>query len=102
MIISISLMYIGLEKQVFMDQLSQSQLPSLPIELVRSSSLAGGMVEWLLGDGVLLSPDPTALIRLHPLAIAGFIGILSNALNLLPLGSMYISLLFKQRSLIKI
>lgn len=87
MIISISLMYIGLEKQVFMDQLSQSQLPSLPIELVRSSSLAGGMVEWLLGDGVLLSPDPTALIRLHPLAIAGFIGILSNALNLLPLGN---------------
>ena len=70
-----------------MDQLSQSQLPSLPIQLVRSSSLAGGMVEWLLGDGALLSPDPTALIRLHPLAIAGFIGIVSNALNLLPLGS---------------
>lgn len=87
MAISVFLLYIGLEKQVFMDQLSQSQLPSLPIQLVRSSSLAGGMVEWLLGDGALLSPDPTALIRLHPLAIAGFIGIVSNALNLLPLGN---------------
>eukprot|EP00551_Chaetoceros_affinis_P010571 CAMPEP_0203669702 /NCGR_PEP_ID=MMETSP0090-20130426/5997_1 /ASSEMBLY_ACC=CAM_ASM_001088 /TAXON_ID=426623 /ORGANISM="Chaetoceros affinis, Strain CCMP159" /LENGTH=895 /DNA_ID=CAMNT_0050534435 /DNA_START=443 /DNA_END=3130 /DNA_ORIENTATION=+ len=87
MIISLGLMYAGLEQQVFMDNLSQSQLPSLPVELVRSSSLAGGLVEWLLGDGVLLSPDPAALIRLHPLAMAGFVGLLANALSLLPIGN---------------
>merc|ERR1712165_641970 len=59
----------------------------LPVELVRSSSLAGGLVEWLLGGGVLLSPDPSALIRLHPLAIAGFVGLVGNALSLLPIGN---------------
>ena len=90
MLISIALLYLGLEQQVFMDAVSQSQLPSLPIGLLRSSSLAGGMVEWLLGDGILLSPDPSALITLHPLAIAGFVGIVSNALSLLPIGSKFI------------
>ena len=87
MLISVLLMYAGLEKQVFMDAAAQANLPSLPVDLVRSSSLAGGMVEWLLGDGTLLSTDPTALIRLHPFAIAGFVGIVSNALNLLPIGN---------------
>ena len=80
-------MYAGLEQQVFMDVATQAQLPCLPIEMIRSSSLGGGMIEWLLGDGLLTSPDPNALVRLHPLAIAGFVGILSNALSLLPIGS---------------
>ena len=72
-----------------MDAAAQANLPSLPVNLVRSSSLAGGMVEWLLGDGTLVSADadPSALIRLHPFAIAGFVGIVSNALNLLPVGN---------------
>lgn len=96
MIASLALMYSGLEQQVFMDAATQSQLPSLPVELLKSSSLAGGMVEWLLGEGVLLSPDPTAVIRLHPFAIAGFVGLVSNALNLLPIGSKYCLLPNKQ------
>ena len=87
-------MYTGLEQQVFMDTTTQSQLPTLPVELLKSSSLAGGMVEWLLGDGLLLSPDPSALIRLHPLAIAGFVGLVSNALNLLPIGSKSLLIFF--------
>eukprot|EP00558_Chaetoceros_sp_UNC1202_P010603 CAMPEP_0197234186 /NCGR_PEP_ID=MMETSP1429-20130617/1990_1 /TAXON_ID=49237 /ORGANISM="Chaetoceros sp., Strain UNC1202" /LENGTH=863 /DNA_ID=CAMNT_0042692531 /DNA_START=24 /DNA_END=2615 /DNA_ORIENTATION=- len=86
-VISLFLMYSGLEKQVFMDAAAQATLPSLPVDLVRSSGLAGGMVEWLLGDGTLVSTDPAALIKLHPYAIAGFIGIITNALNLLPLGN---------------
>jgi len=89
MIISVFLMYAGLEKQVFMDTATQANLPSLPVDLIRSSSLAGGMIEWLLGDGTLVSADgePSALIKLHPYAIAGFIGIVTNALNLLPVGN---------------
>lgn len=87
MIVSLGLMYAGLEQQVFMDATTQAQLPCLPVEMIRSSSLGGGMIEWLLGDGLLTSPDPKALVRLHPLAIAGFVGILSNALSLLPIGS---------------
>mmetsp|Transcript_16099 Transcript_16099/g.24126 ORF Transcript_16099/g.24126 Transcript_16099/m.24126 type:complete len:866 (-) Transcript_16099:22-2619(-) len=86
-LISLLLMYSGLEQQVFMDPIAQASLPSLPVDLVRSSSLAGGMVEWLLGDGTLVSAGPESLIRLHPFAIAGFVGIVSNALNLLPVGN---------------
>lgn len=85
--LSIGLMYVGLETQVFMDVSEQSQLPSLPVELLRSSSLAGGIIEWLLGDGILLSPDPLSLVPLHPYAIAGFVGIMTNSLSLLPLGN---------------
>eukprot|EP00557_Chaetoceros_sp_GSL56_P003532 CAMPEP_0176489474 /NCGR_PEP_ID=MMETSP0200_2-20121128/7308_1 /TAXON_ID=947934 /ORGANISM="Chaetoceros sp., Strain GSL56" /LENGTH=850 /DNA_ID=CAMNT_0017886619 /DNA_START=116 /DNA_END=2668 /DNA_ORIENTATION=+ len=90
MIISLILMYVGLEKQAFMDPSLQANLPSLPVNLLRSSGLAGGMVEWLLGDGTLsskLGNDSTALIKLHPYTIAGFIGIMTNALNLLPVGN---------------
>lgn len=87
MITSLLMMYVGLESQVFMDQIDQSTLPTLPLILVKSSSLGSGMVEWLLGNGALLSPDPMALIRLHPLAIAGLFGIITNALSLLPLGN---------------
>ena len=72
-----------------MDPVLRSQLPSLPVELIRSSSLAGGMVEWLLGDGVLVAPEPTTMIQLHPYAIGGFLGIVTNALSLLPIGSEY-------------
>lgn len=87
MCISLLLMYSGLEKQVFMDAASQANLPSLPVNLVRASSLAGGIIEWLLGEGTLYSADPNALIRLHPFAIAGFIGIVTNAFSLLPIGN---------------
>lgn len=87
MCISLLLMYSGLEKQVFMDGSAQADLPSLPVNLVRASSLAGGMIEWLLGEGTLYSADPNALIRLHPFAIAGFIGIVTNAFSLLPIGN---------------
>jgi membrane-associated protease RseP (regulator of RpoE activity) len=46
------------------------------------------MVEWLLGDGTLSSKiGDSALIKLHPYTIAGFIGIMTNALNLLPVGN---------------
>lgn len=64
-----------------------TQYPVLPVDLLRSSSLGGGLVEYFLGNTALL-PDqgPAALLPLHPYAIAGFIGLLTNALALLPLG----------------
>lgn len=87
MCVSVLLLYSGLEKQVFLDAAAQANLPSLPVNLIRSSSLVGGIIEWLLGEGTLYSADPYALIRLHPYAIAGFIGIVTNAFSLLPIGN---------------
>lgn len=85
LIISLFFMYSGLELTAFMGPDAQSLLPSLPLQLLRSSALAGGMVEWLLGDGILAPGGGTIL--LHPFAIAGYIGLISNAIALLPIGS---------------
>jgi len=89
LIISIGLLYLGLSTQVFMDTAAQAQLPAVPVELLRASSLGGGIIEWLLGDGILgRSPDDaSAVIRLHPYAVGGYLGIIVNALNLLPIGN---------------
>ncbi|KAL7543542.1 hypothetical protein ACHAXR_012847 [Thalassiosira sp. AJA248-18] len=85
---SIVLLYSGLEMTAFIDPSARDQLPSVPVEILRSSALGGGIIDYLLGDGVLNSPDPsTDLIKLHPYAIAGFGGLVINALSLLPLGN---------------
>jgi membrane-associated protease RseP (regulator of RpoE activity) len=65
-------------------------LPSLPVEILRQSSLGGGIIDSIL-EGILYVPDGAPMdgimISLHPLAIAGFIGLIGNALALLPIGS---------------
>jgi len=54
--------------------------PALPIEIVRQSTL--GLA--------LLNPSTTEpLVALHPLCVAGFIGLIVNALAALPTGSTY-------------
>lgn len=63
-----------------------SMFPRLPIAFLQSSALAGGVIDAILGD-VVSGPDPSATIALHPLAVAGFAGIVTSALNFLPIGS---------------
>lgn len=46
-----------------------------------------GIIEFLLGNGVLDSPDPLQMIKLHLFSIAGFLGLMINALSLLPIGN---------------
>ena len=55
--------------------------------LLRSSELGGGFVEYFLGKGIVTQGTIETGLSLHPFAIAGFLGILSNALALLPLGN---------------
>ncbi|KAL7553628.1 hypothetical protein ACHAWF_016929 [Thalassiosira exigua] len=87
LVASFFLLYLGLETTAFMDSSAQAQLPSVPVEILRSSSLGGAMVDYLL-QGVLNSPDPSSeMIKLHPYAIAGFAGLVTNALSLLPIGN---------------
>ena len=83
---SLILLYVGLEMTAFMDVAGQEQLPSVPTMVLKTSSLGGGIIDYLLGDGALSSPD-NAVIKLHPFAIAGFVGLVSNALSLLPIGN---------------
>lgn len=85
---SFVLLYNGLELTAFMDLAARENLPSIPVEILRISALGGGAIEYLLGDGILNSPNPTTdLIKLHPFAIAGFGGLITNALSLLPIGN---------------
>ena len=84
---SLLLLYTGLSITISLDIAGQSQLPALPISLLQASALGGGLIESFLGNGVLTSTTPeTSILPLHPFAIAGYIGLISNALSLLPLG----------------
>jgi membrane-associated protease RseP (regulator of RpoE activity) len=88
MFVSIFLLYTGLSITAAMDMAERSQLPALPVLLLHASALGGGLIELFLGSDVLTTATPaTAVLPLHPLAIGGYIGLISNALSLLPVGS---------------
>ncbi|CAJ1968826.1 unnamed protein product [Cylindrotheca closterium] len=67
-----------------------STLPSLPIEILRQSSVGGGIIDNVL-KGSLYVPDGAPmtgiLISLHPIAVAGYMSLVVNALSLLPIGT---------------
>lgn len=58
-------------------------------------TLGGGIIEYFLGGGALSVPGGTEgtsaiasmKITLHPLAIAAYVGLIVNALSLIPIGS---------------
>lgn len=83
--VSLGLLFVGLE--LTRDMGLDSALPIMPIDLARSSSLGGGMIQYFLGKYTLL-PDQgsDAYISLQPFALSGWIGCTINALALLPLG----------------
>ena len=82
---SLILLLSGLEMTSSMD--IGTPLPVLPVDVLRASSLGGGMVQFFLGNGAVMpGQGPAAVVELHPLAIAGFMGCLTNSLALLPLG----------------
>jgi membrane-associated protease RseP (regulator of RpoE activity) len=64
---------------------------------LRQSSLGGGIINGILGNGVLNVPEGALgtqavagmTIPLHPVAVAGYLGLIVNALNVLPIGSKY-------------
>ena len=74
-----------------------TNFPALPIEILMQSSLGGGVIESVLGPGVLNVPDAARgsqaiaamTIRLHPVAVAGYLSLVVNALSMLPIGSKF-------------
>ena len=63
--------------------------PALSVNVLSMSTLAGTLVDYFAGgqEGFVSSQDPNTFIPLHPLAIAGYVGLLINALELLPIGA---------------
>lgn len=91
---SCALLFVGCGITATLDSASYAQLPALPLPILRQSALAGGIIEYVLGDGMLSVPASAAgtaaladvNISLHPFAIAGFFGLVVNAINLVPFG----------------
>lgn len=67
-----------------------STLPCLPVDILRQSTLGGSVVDTII-QGALYVPDGAPsqglMVSLHPLAVAGYISLIVNALALLPVGS---------------
>ena len=70
-------------------------LPALPLDILRQSTLGGGIIDAILGSGALSVPYgaeasqavSAMTVSLHPVAVAGYIGLILNGLALLPAGS---------------
>lgn len=93
MAVSTAILYAGITITASTGAEDYANLPALSLAVLRQSSLAGGIMEAAI-PGLLNIPDAAGVtkplsdifIPLHPLAIAGFFGLLVNAVNLLPLG----------------
>lgn len=87
MVASVAFLVEGLSLMGSLDLMQAAELPVLPTYLLRASALGGGLIEFFLGKGALLQDVTETVVQLHPFAITGYVGILINALALLPLGS---------------
>lgn len=80
-----SALLVGLQLTAGVRSNEMASLPHLPLDFFQLSTLTSATIESFLGTDVLLSLDPVSdNVAVHPLVIAGHIGILLNALNLLP------------------
>jgi Zn-dependent protease len=94
MVLSIGVLVYGLILTATADPDSLQSFPGLPLFLLRQSSLGGGIVDGILGNGVLNVPMSaegaqslaTTLISLHPFAVAGFVSLIVKALARVPIG----------------
>ena len=85
--LSFAFLIAGLDLTATTDIAASNLLPAFPVSILRSSALAGGMIEYFIGNGALMKASADAVLPLHPFAIAGFVGMISNSLALVPLGN---------------
>lgn len=91
---SIACLAFGLQLTGTADAETLRYFPSLPVGVLSSSTLGGSMVDYFLGGGIsgtenrfITMQDAAVPVVLHPLAVAGFCGLIINAISMLPLGS---------------
>eukprot|EP00546_Thalassionema_frauenfeldii_P015437 CAMPEP_0178929998 /NCGR_PEP_ID=MMETSP0786-20121207/20968_1 /TAXON_ID=186022 /ORGANISM="Thalassionema frauenfeldii, Strain CCMP 1798" /LENGTH=636 /DNA_ID=CAMNT_0020606431 /DNA_START=29 /DNA_END=1936 /DNA_ORIENTATION=- len=62
--------------------------PALSVSELRCSTLASSIVDYFFGgNGAVTSGSLDTAVKLHPFAVAGFAGVIIQALELLPFGS---------------
>lgn len=87
--VSFLALLVGLQLTSQVDPETALLLPSLSVGYLTQSTLAGTIVDLVLGggDGILLQQDAATQVPLHPVAIGGFLGLIIHALDLVPVGS---------------
>ena len=84
-IASLGTLVYGLQQTLQVRSNEIAALPHVPLDFLKLSSLTSATIESLMGTDVLLSIDPPSdNVAVHPMVIAGHVGILVNALALLP------------------
>lgn len=63
--------------------------PALSVADIRVSTLGGSIVDFMLGgsNGAITGQELSNVLRLHPFAVGGFVSLLVQAFELIPLGS---------------
>lgn len=91
---SLACLAFGLQLTGTADAETLRYFPSLPVGVLSSSTLGGSMVDYFLGGSLvgtenrfITLQDAATPVVMHPLAIAGFCGLIINAISMLPLGS---------------
>jgi len=77
---------IGLDLTAAATPDAAAYFPALPTSFLQASSLVASVVDSTLQNGLLQISNPATPIYLHPLAVAGYAGLMINALNLTPFG----------------
>eukprot|EP00557_Chaetoceros_sp_GSL56_P007717 CAMPEP_0176504858 /NCGR_PEP_ID=MMETSP0200_2-20121128/16177_1 /TAXON_ID=947934 /ORGANISM="Chaetoceros sp., Strain GSL56" /LENGTH=742 /DNA_ID=CAMNT_0017904357 /DNA_START=56 /DNA_END=2281 /DNA_ORIENTATION=+ len=87
MAVSLLLLILGLQMTMGMTPEQVQYSPSVPVGFLKLSSLGANIVDYILGggDGIILQQDPNTPVLLHPFAIAGFSGLMINAIDSIPL-----------------
>lgn len=89
MITSWGMLAYGLVQTAIAKQDEIVNFPHIPLDFLKLSCLTSATIESLVGTDVLLSIDPLLQngVAVHPLVVAGHVGVLINALSLLPVSS---------------
>lgn len=82
--VSVLLLAVGLSQSAPGGGLTPDQLVPVPSTLFQGSLLLGGLARLVLGEAAMRSQD----VMISPLVVAGWCGLVSNALNLLPVGQL--------------
>ena len=99
MVVSLWMMVGGVYATIHASEAVLSRFPVVPMGLLKSSLLTSGLLSWLAPKLMML---PIAQpVPIHPLLLSGFAGLISSALNFLPVfrldGGRLIATLFGAR-----
>ena len=86
MLSSLALLLVGLQLSL---EMSVDTAPALPVGFLKLSTLGGTLVDTIMGggDGILLGQEVGTAVPLHPVAIAGLVGLMIQSLDVIPIGS---------------